>query len=130
MATFGERFKLLRLEKGLTQDKLAETFFTKKSSISRYENNLQIPEIESLQKYADFFGVSIDYLLGRSNVKNPESTNLSKAEELIKVDPDLFVDMCRATELPDDVRKRIREYAAYELEKHLREQQNKKNGNK
>ncbi len=72
MTSFGDRFKDLRLEKNLTQQQLAEMFYTKKSSISRYENNLQIPEIDSLQKFADFFHVSIDYLLCRSNIKNGE----------------------------------------------------------
>lgn len=48
MATFGERFKQLRKEKNLTQEKLAEMFYTKKSSISRYENNLQIPEFSKV----------------------------------------------------------------------------------
>lgn len=69
MATFGERFKELRIEKKLTQDKLAEKFFIQKSSISKYENNVHIPEIDILQKFADFFGVSIDYLLGRSDYR-------------------------------------------------------------
>lgn len=72
MTSFGYRFKDLRLEKNLTQQQLADMFYTKKSSISRYENNLQIPEIDSLQKFADFFHVSVDYLLCRSNIKNGE----------------------------------------------------------
>lgn len=70
MSSFGSRFKNLRLEKNLTQQQLADMFFTKKSSISRYENNLQTPEIESLLKFADFFGVSVDYLLCRTDVKS------------------------------------------------------------
>lgn len=82
MASFGERFKELRLEKKLTQQQLAEMFFTKKSSISRYENNLQIPEIDSLKKYADFFSVTVDYLLCRNSIretKNNESPNAAYA---------------------------------------------------
>ncbi len=76
MASFGERFKELRLEKKLTQQQLAEMFFTKKSSISRYENNLQIPEIDSLKKYADFFNVTVDYLLCRNSIRNTENAKL------------------------------------------------------
>lgn len=72
MTSFGDRFRDLRLEKNLTQQQLADMFYTKKSSISRYENNLQIPEIDSLQKFADYFKVSVDYLLCRSNIKNSE----------------------------------------------------------
>jgi repressor LexA len=70
LSSFGDRFKELRLENNLTQQQLADKFFTKKGSISRYENNLQIPEIDSLQKFADFFKVSIDYLLCRSNIRS------------------------------------------------------------
>lgn len=70
MTSFGDRFKSLRTEKNMTQQQLADLFFTKKSSISRYENNIQLPEIDTLQKFADFFDVSVDYLLCRSNDKN------------------------------------------------------------
>ena len=70
MTSFGDRFKSLRTEKNMTQQQLADLFFTKKSSISRYENNIQLPEIDTLQKFADFFDVSVDYLLCRSNYKN------------------------------------------------------------
>jgi len=73
MATFGERFKELRLSKGLTQDKLANNFCLNKSSISRYEKDSQIPENPALQDFADFFAVSMDYLLGRSDVRNVRS---------------------------------------------------------
>ena len=75
MATFGERFKELRLQRGLTQDKLATSFSLNKSSISRYEKDSQIPENPALQAFADFFEVSMDYLLGRSDVLNVESEN-------------------------------------------------------
>jgi transcriptional regulator with XRE-family HTH domain len=73
--TFGARFKSLRNELGLTQDDLAKEFnkryfysFTK-SSISMYENNKQVPEIDVLQKWANFFLVTIDYLLGKSDTR-------------------------------------------------------------
>ena len=86
MATFGERFKELRIEKRLTQEKLADMFFTKKASISRYENNVNIPEIEALKKFADFFDVSIDYLLGRTDVRN----HTDRIADAIKDDPELI----------------------------------------
>ncbi|MBZ9685531.1 helix-turn-helix domain-containing protein [Clostridium estertheticum] len=70
MATFGERFKKLRMEKGLTQDKLAQNFSINKSSISRYEKNAQVPENPALQAFADFFKVSMDYLLGRTDIRS------------------------------------------------------------
>jgi repressor LexA len=82
LESFGGRFKELRLEKKLTQQQLAEMFYTKKSSISRYENNLQIPEIDSLKKYADFFDVTVDYLLCRSDTKKIANNKLANAASI------------------------------------------------
>lgn len=76
MSTLGQRFKELRKERGLRQDDLLEEFNKKysykftKSAISQYENNKRIPEIKALSDFADFFGVSIDYLLGKSDIRN------------------------------------------------------------
>lgn len=82
MATFGMRFKELRNEKKLTQDELVENFNKKynttfnKSTISQYENNKRKPEVNILENWADFFNVSIDYLLGRTDIKNSSSNKV------------------------------------------------------
>lgn len=74
--TFGDRFKQLRLEKGLTQQDLAEDFnkiygYTfSKPSISQYENGKRSPENKPLRDFATYFNVSVDYLLGTSNIRN------------------------------------------------------------
>lgn len=78
MTTFGERFKDERILKGLTQEQLAKKFFLNKSSISRYEKNSQLPEMSTLEKFADFFDVSIDYLLGKSDIKKIEQNISNK----------------------------------------------------
>ncbi len=62
----GERMILLREEAGLTQEKLAALFKTKKATISRYETGTREPKIDVLIEFADFFKVSIDYLVGRT----------------------------------------------------------------
>lgn len=74
--SFGDRFKELRLKKGLKQQELVDDFnniynhtFTK-SSISQYENNKRIPETEALKNFSLYFDVSVDYLLGVSNDKH------------------------------------------------------------
>ena len=85
MATFGNRFKLLRNEKKLTQQQLADEINSKynltfgKSSISLYENNKGTPEMATLEKFADYFNVSVDYLMGRSNIKNINEVIYSNA---------------------------------------------------
>ena len=72
--------------KRLTQQQLADVFYLNKSSISRYENNSQIPENELLQKIADYFEVSVDYLLGRSKEQSPPNKEfkpeLTKKEKI------------------------------------------------
>lgn len=79
--TFGKRFKELRNEMKLTQRELVNLFNEKyyynfnTSSISMYENEKQIPEVDVIDKWADFFNVSIDYLLGRTDIKNPDDEN-------------------------------------------------------
>jgi len=66
MANFQQRVKELRKEKKLTQEQFADVFFLNKSSISRYEKGTQMPEADMLTRMAEYFDVSLDYLLGRS----------------------------------------------------------------
>ncbi|MBZ9633711.1 helix-turn-helix domain-containing protein [Clostridium sp. FP1] len=69
MNTFGERFKSIRLSKNLTQEQLVDEVngrygyaFTK-TTISQYENNKRIPEMNAIRRFAEYFNVSLDYLL-------------------------------------------------------------------
>lgn len=64
MQLFGERLKELRIQKGLGQNKLAELLGLSNSSISYWENGKQEPNASALFKLADYFSVSVDYLLG------------------------------------------------------------------
>lgn len=72
MDTFGKRFKEERLNKRLTQEQLADKFNLKKSSISRYENDKQMPEVNLLRGFSDFFGVSVDYLIGNEESRQED----------------------------------------------------------
>lgn len=69
----GRRLKKLRNSIKLTQEELGKEVNVTKVSISGYENGNRSPDTETLQKIADFFDVSTDYLLGRSD--NPEPNN-------------------------------------------------------
>ena len=62
-----ERIKQLRKEKALTMKQLGVAIGVAESTISLYENGKRQPDNETLSKLADFFGVSVDYLLGREN---------------------------------------------------------------
>ncbi|MCF2673350.1 helix-turn-helix domain-containing protein [Fusobacterium varium] len=69
---FKDRLVLLRKEKGLTQDALAENLSVAKSTISMYEKGNRMPSYKMIEKIADFFNVDIDYLMAKSNVKRKE----------------------------------------------------------
>lgn len=64
------KLKQLRKAKGISQLRLAIILNTNQNTISRYETGEREPGISELIKIADFFNVSIDYLLGRTD--NPE----------------------------------------------------------
>lgn len=63
----GERLKQLRKEKKLTQTELGNKINVTKVSISGYESGNRSPDTDTLQRLADFFEVSTDYLLGRTD---------------------------------------------------------------
>ena len=61
---FPERLKELRLTKGLTQKEIAEEFGIKQPNYQQWESGKRKPSSETLEKFADFFGVTMDYLSG------------------------------------------------------------------
>ncbi len=61
------RLKEIRLEKGLSQWEVANGIKTGQSNIGRWENGDVLPSADFIIKLADFFGVSTDYLLGRTD---------------------------------------------------------------
>jgi len=65
----GRRIKHLRKEMNLLQKDLAEKLNLTQQTISLYESEKRQPDYETLQKIANFFNVSVDYLLGRTDEK-------------------------------------------------------------
>lgn len=61
------RIKELRIENGLTQKEFAEKIESTSKSVWAYENNVAVPPLDVLNRMADFFQCSIDYLTGRSD---------------------------------------------------------------
>ncbi len=64
------RLKELRIAKGISQLKLALDLGMNQNSISRYENHEREADYATLIKLADYFNVSIDFLLERTNNPN------------------------------------------------------------
>lgn len=63
---FNERIKLLRKERALTQTQAAEAGGMTLRAYQRLENENAKPHYDSLLRLADFYGVSVDYLMGRT----------------------------------------------------------------
>ena len=66
---FAKRIKDLREERGYGVRELADKMGISHSSISMYENCKRTPDIEILKKFAEFFDVTGDYLLGISDIR-------------------------------------------------------------
>lgn len=92
MATFSERLKQLREEKNKTLGQMAEDLNTTKASLSRYENDMRKPKMDFTQEIADYFNVSIDYLLGRTDIRQPEKNNetIENIRQALEDTPDLL----------------------------------------
>ena len=70
MTVLSERLKQLRIKKAVTQKTLADFLGIAEVSMQRFEYGTSKPKLENLIALADYFDVSLDYLVGRSD--NPE----------------------------------------------------------
>lgn len=75
MVNFGDKLKMLRHEKKLTQSDLAKYLNVSKANVSRYELGTRQPNFDTLVNISVFFNVSIDWLLGRSTIRSFSSIN-------------------------------------------------------
>lgn len=82
--TFGDRLKELREKHGLTQEQLAKILNITRSTVAGYETKRKQPDYEKLKILADFFNVSIDYLLGHTDIKNNTKQNLNN--DIIRIE--------------------------------------------
>lgn len=93
---FKDRLSKLRKELGLTQEDLAKKIGYTRTAISAWEIGRNEPSYSDIVKIADFFNVSTDYLLGKSNTPNPENEtklediymHLAKEAQELKLDKD------------------------------------------
>ena len=76
--TFGQRFTRLRKEKGLTQEDIALKVNISTQAVSKWENDISMPDIGILGDLADILAISIDELLGKTKPTVSLSTNENK----------------------------------------------------
>lgn len=72
---FGDIFKELRIQKNLSQDKISEDLDVSQGLITKWESHQSTPSPEMLDYIADYFDVSTDFLIGRTNDKRYYSSN-------------------------------------------------------
>ncbi|MCX7921410.1 MAG: helix-turn-helix domain-containing protein [Clostridia bacterium] len=68
---FGKRLRDLRVEKKLRQEDLANIVKVHRATIGKYETEERFPDKDTLLALADYFNVTVDYLLGRTDVRKP-----------------------------------------------------------
>lgn len=93
------RLAELRKELNLTQEELANELKITRSALSLYEIGKRDPDTDTLNQFADYFGVSVDYLLGRTTTRNFNE---------VKTNPRLDV-----SDLPEDAIRQIEEYIQF-----------------
>lgn len=107
MTAIGKNIKKLRKSKNLTQEEFGKLFGIVKSTVSMYESGKSTPDDELKKKIANYFDVTLDYLMGVSNIKNPykEENSLN----YIKLD---------VKDLPEEAIKQIEEYIEFIKQKY------------
>jgi len=124
---FGDILSNLRNEAKITQKDLANILGVSRGTIGMYEIGQRDPDTETLKKIAKFFNVSVDYLLGNTDIKNSD-TSKNKIAESLNDDPELsqFWDSLKDREdlkllfkqtrdmTPNDIKKIIRIIKAIE----------------
>jgi len=129
MSTFGSRLKELRLENNMTQEQLGKLLKKSKNNISQYERDIRQADDETKKIIADYFNVSIDYLVGYSDNRNsPKDNNKTIDEELEEILKKLNSDgsalMFKGQPLSDKAKEALLSSLKHTLE--LAEKMNKK----
>lgn len=87
----GEKLCRLRTERGIYLKELAAELHLSISAVSSYENGVHSPDIKTLEKFARFYNVSADYLLGRTECMIP-------IEDLRRQDVANYINLLKAAE--------------------------------
>ncbi|GIP35501.1 helix-turn-helix domain-containing protein [Paenibacillus sp. J2TS4] len=109
MSILGNRIKSLRDQAGLSQKRLAESLGISNVQLSRYETGDRKPDPDTIRQIADFFDVSVDYLLGRDSRTHQELPEIDDPELNI-----LFRDLKNAS---PEIREETRKFLEFLMEK-------------
>ena len=115
----GARIKFLRNELGITQEQLANKLpnVKGKSSIANYENGSNLPSDEVKLKMCEIFNCSLDYLMCKSDIRNPEEADLDKLQ--------IGLSTKDYTNISDEQLKQIKDFAKYVLKDNKKDKEDK-----
>lgn len=105
---YGERLKKLRNEKGISQQEFADRLKINRSTYARYELGKTQPDFETLQKIADYYSVTIDFILGRSDNTNTQTNDEKEMKEFFS-NPELNLFFKEMKESPEEQLEELRE---------------------
>jgi transcriptional regulator with XRE-family HTH domain len=121
----GDRLKKLRGNR--TQDDISKKIGVSRARYSHYENGRSEPDTETLQKLADFFEVSVDYLLGRTDqLFNVSEDGLESEIESLINDPETGIFFKGYLDAPEEKKKQMRDFMKFLLH----EEKDRKPGDK
>lgn len=112
---FSKRLKELRTEKNISQEELAKLLDVSRTSVTNYELGRNEASAQVLNRLSEIFNCSIDYLLGKSDIRNPEKNNF---------DPNkLFIGLSKKDyeNITDEQIKQIEELAKVILKENLKD---------
>lgn len=84
--SFGNNLKKIRQKHEMTQEELAKKINTSRSNIANYENDKNMPSIETLNNLSEVLNCSTDYLLGKSDIRN-NTFNIDESDKKIYMCP-------------------------------------------
>lgn len=113
--TFGSNLRQLRIKKNMRQEDLARVIKVHRATVGKYETDERFPDKATLQKLADFFCVSVDFLLGRTTLANPyyiveNNLTIREREGITDSDKSNVLDL---SGLPEEAVKQINEYVEF-----------------
>lgn len=89
----GQRLKELRSKNKSRQEDIAKAIGISRARYSHYENEIREPDNETLKLLANYFGVTVDYLLGQLDEPNPEKDTIKAVELTPKEESDILRDL-------------------------------------
>ena len=93
----GEKIRALRLQQKMTQEQLADRLGVSYQSVSRWENGITYPDIELLPAIANYFSVSLDYLMGQDDAEKRRKIKkqIRKIANMDSKDEDKLIELIR-----------------------------------